>query len=147
MLLDPIQTFPYGLAEAERCRRIAHLDQVVSELPDDVALGTRKKFWRLLTWFPCPVLGGHAIRFHRHTIPERIVSLNGFTGLQAIEKKSLQFILSSFEVGDDHSLYNGEGGVQRLLSGTIGSRVHDCLDSPFLFGSELKSHWCAVRRS
>ncbi len=140
MLLDPIQALSHGFAETKRCRRIAHLHQVVPELPDDIALGTRKKLWRLLTWFPCPVIGGHAIRFHCQATPERLVSLNGVTGLQAVEKKSLQFILSSFEVGDGHSLYNGEDGVQSLLGGTIRPRVDDRLDSPFLFGSELKSH-------
>jgi hypothetical protein len=36
-------------------------------------------------------------------LQNNLVSLNGVAGLQATEKKSLQFILSSFEVGDGQS--------------------------------------------
>ena len=59
MLFDPIQTLPHGFAKAERCRRIVHVYQVVSELPDNVALGTPKEFRRLSTRLPPAVLGGH----------------------------------------------------------------------------------------
>jgi hypothetical protein len=140
MPLDSSQTLPYRFAKTKRCRRVANLDQIVPELPDDVALGTGKKFWRLATWFPFPVLGSHAIGFHRQPIPERVVSLDGLTGIQAFEKQSLQFIRRSFEVRDGHGFNDGEGGVQCFLGRTIGSRIDDGLNSPFLFGSELKRH-------
>ena len=57
------------------------------------------------------MLRSHSIGFVRQPAPERIVSFEGLTGFQAIEKKSLQFILRPFKVGDGHSLYNGEDGV------------------------------------
>jgi hypothetical protein len=85
MPLDPGQALPYGFTETERCLGVARIEQIVSELPDDVALSKRKKFCRLMTWFPCPVFSGDAIRFHRQTIPERIVSLDRLTRIQTIE--------------------------------------------------------------
>jgi hypothetical protein len=70
----PARSAVHGFAKAKRCRRIAHVYPVVSELPENVALGTRKEFRRLSTLLPPAVLGGHAVCFHRHTNPERLVS-------------------------------------------------------------------------
>jgi hypothetical protein len=133
ILLDPIQATLYGCAETERCRRIANVHRVISELPDDVGFGARKKLYRQRPGFraPCSVAND---RFLRQTTPERIVGFDGLTGIQAIEKQCLQFILRPFEVGHGHSLHNGKGGVQSLLGGTIRSRVDHRLDSPFLSG-------------
>jgi len=70
--------------------------------------------------FPRPlVLCRDPPGFRSQTAPERIVSLDRSAGIEAIEKKRLQFILCSIEVGGGRSLHNCERGIQSFFGGTI----------------------------